>query len=105
MLENLLQIAPIARDAFDDQGAPMFEAAQKRYGPLPPLHIYGMRPAAPFDTPFALDHHAVIDVTLRLDEKIGESIFKLDDPEGGRFALRQIGPLQTGEAPWPDRVP
>lgn len=97
LLRGLLDIHPDAMDARDLAGQPMFERARAQLKPLPPLHIYGMQPPAPIDEPFTLDHHAVSDFPLWLEEKVASTIFTLADPETGRMALRDIGPLQPGE--------
>lgn len=97
VLDGLLKLPSGTLDAYDDKGRPMFEAARKRYGALPPLHIYGMYPPAPHDEPFNLDNHRIADAEDWLSMKISDSGFRLDDMETQRFGVRDIGPLAPGE--------
>lgn len=97
LYERLLQMHPNTMDAYDADGDPMFDRAKDAMGPLAELQIYGMQPPAPFHEAFTLDNHKPVDVTEWLSQKIAASVFTLDDPAGGRFAVRPIGPLQTGE--------
>jgi hypothetical protein len=101
LLEGLLKLPPGALDAFDDTGTQMFDRAVEHYGALPPLHIYGMHPPAPRNEAFSLENHRVAEVDEWLSVKIAESVFKLDDPAGGRFGLRTIGPDPDGKTPAP----
>lgn len=99
VLENLLQINPVFFDAMDAQGQPMFDAAVDRYGPLPELHIYGMQPAVPFDEAYLLEYHAIVELEEWLIEKIGGTRFRLDDLDGHRPGLREIGAPVVGGRP------
>lgn len=101
VLDGLLSLHPGAMDAFDAEGTQMFDRAEAQYGALPPLHIYGMFPPAPFDEPFTLDNHQIAEVDEWLSIKFAESTFSLDDPAEGRFGIRNIGPMPEGEAPLP----
>lgn len=51
-----------------------------------------MQPPAPFDEPFTLEAQAIGMAEDWQSEKIAATIFSLDDPEGRRFGLRDIGP-------------
>lgn len=99
--EGLLQRHPLIMDAFDANGDMMFEAAQKRFDALPPLHIYGMYPPAPVNEAFALDNHKVVEVDEWLALKVAETTFRLDDLARERFGVRDIGPLPDGQDPLP----
>lgn len=98
VLDNLLRLYPGTLDAFDADGQPMFDAAQKQYGELPPLHIYGMFPPAPKNEPFIVENHRIVEAEEWLALKFSDAVFQLADLESQRFGLRKIGPLRDGEA-------
>ena len=97
VLEGLLLRDPRLLDAFDDQRQQMFERALVAYGPLPPLSVYGMQPAVPYDEPFSLENHAISEAEDWLGEKVTGSFFSLGDLATGRLMIRDIGPLAPGE--------
>lgn len=99
LLDGLLKQDSRWGDAFDDAGKEMFDRANEQYGDLPPLSLFGMIPPNPYDEPFNLANHRIQEVDEWLIAKISGATFRLDDPDNGRFGVRDIGPLPEGQTP------
>ncbi len=94
---GLLRREAWRNETYDNQRRPMFPLALEAYGPLPPLSIYGMQPAIPYDEPFTVENHRPVPAETWLEEKIGGGVFTLGELTGPRMTIREIGPLQPGE--------
>ncbi|MEP4198651.1 MAG: GAD-like domain-containing protein [Aliishimia sp.] len=105
VINDLLLLHPQAMDTTDDAGQPMFADALEKYDKLPLMHIYGMQPAASFGRPINVANLAVVEAEDWLQEKLAGSTFSLDDVAGGRFGVRDIGPVldDSGQPPAGDQ--